>query len=105
MITAILEYSLSAPMARSAMVAKFKLAGDRFRGMSGLQRKYFCYDEASGRGLSVYLWDSKAAAEAVFTEAFAAGFEASFGVRPSIRYIDTLMIVDNRADEVAPFPA
>ena len=82
------------------MVEKFKLAENRFRGMAGLQRKYFCYDEASGRGLSVYLWDSQAAAEAVFTEAFMSGFEASFGVRPSIRCIDTLMIVDNAADAV-----
>lgn len=105
MITAILEYSLPTPSARSALAEKFKLARDRFRGMAGLQRKYFCYDKTSGRGLSVYLWDSKAAAEAVFTEAFISGFEASFGVRPSIRYIDTLMIVDNAADEVIVFPA
>lgn len=105
MITAILEYSLAAPAARSTLVEKFKMAESRFRGLAGLQRKYFCYDENSGRGLSVYLWDSKAAAEAVFTEAFIGGFEASFGVRPSIRYIDTLMIVDNAADEVLVFPA
>ncbi|MDM0032637.1 hypothetical protein QTI33_10915 [Variovorax sp. J22P271] len=103
MITAILEYCLPTPCARSAVLEKFKQAENRFRGMAGLQRKYFCYDEASGLGLSVYLWDSKTAAEAVFTEAFISGFESGFGVRPSIRCIDTLMIVDNAADAVVVF--
>lgn len=100
MITAIVEYTLPAPASRQTMCDRFKAAERKFRGLPGLERKYFCYSETTGSGLSVYVWPSRAAAEAFFTPDFVAGFEKSFGTPPRIRYFDTLMIIDNVDDRV-----
>jgi hypothetical protein len=104
MILALIDYTLPVAATRQAMLDKFQRAEAKFRGLAGLERKYFCYDETTGTGFSAYVWTRRADAEAFFSPQFVAGFETSFGAKPTIRYVDALMVLDNKTDTVG-FPA
>jgi hypothetical protein len=101
MITAIVEYKLPTTLPRDQVQGIFKMAEGKFRGMDGLEKKYFTYDEKTGQGLSVYFWSSLEKAQQCFTPEFAAEFESIFKAKPSIKYMDTLMLIDNIADQVS----
>ncbi len=95
MHTVLVKYVLPKPVPRAKLLERFEQSAVRFRTVANLTRKYFCYDEASGTGHSVYLWESEADARAFFSEAFLAGFEEKFGCRPELTFVDTLVVVDN----------
>ena len=64
----------------------------------GLIRKDYLNGDAGTGG--VYLWESRAAAEAWFTAERVAQLTERFGVRPSLTWYDTHVTVDNLAGEV-----
>jgi hypothetical protein len=66
-------------------------------GKKGLIRKDYLNGEAGTGG--VYLWESRAAAEAWFTEERIAELTKRFGVRPRLTWYDTHVTVDNLKDE------
>lgn len=63
----------------------------------GLIRKNYLNGEAGTGG--VYLWESRAAAEAWFTDARLDELTGRFGVRPRLTWYDTHVTVDNSANE------
>ena len=63
----------------------------------GLIRKDYLNGE-SGTG-GVYLWESRAAAEAWFTEERIADLTKRFGARPRLTWYDTHVTVDNLEGE------
>ncbi|MGB0507714.1 MAG: hypothetical protein ACPGGK_16125 [Pikeienuella sp.] len=99
MYTVLVTYTFPKPVTRDALVERFKQSEARFRALPKLIRKYFCYDETSRTGRSVYLWENEADARAFFSKTFLAGFEDKFGCKPEIIYTDTLMVVDNEQDK------
>ena len=70
-----------------------------YRGLAarGLIRKDYLNGE-SGTG-GVYLWESRQAAEAWYTEALMADLTQRFGVRPRLTWYDTHVTVDNLKGE------
>ena len=70
-----------------------------YRGLaaSGLIRKdYLNGDEGTG---GVYLWESRAAAQAWFTPERIAALAERFGVTPRLTWYDTHVTVDNLRNE------
>jgi hypothetical protein len=63
----------------------------------GLIRKDYLNGETGTGG--VYLWESRAAAEAWFTEARIGELTQRFGVRPRLTWYDTHVTVDNLRGE------
>ena len=70
-----------------------------YRGLAsrGLIRKDYLNGE-NGTG-GVYLWESREAAQAWFTEERVAELTRRFGVRPRLTWYDTYVTVDNLKDE------
>ena len=66
-------------------------------GKKGLIRKDYLNGETGTGG--VYLWDSRASAEAWFTEARMAELTQRFGARPRLTWYDTHVTVDNIKNE------
>lgn len=99
MHTVVVTYILPRPTPRAEVMEKFKASEKRFRSVPHLIRKYYCYDEANHTGHSVYLWESKPAADAFFSKEFVDAFRQSFGTTPEFLGVDTLMIVDNAVGE------
>ncbi|CAI06280.1 conserved hypothetical protein [Aromatoleum aromaticum EbN1] len=105
MITTIVEYKLPSALTRGEILEKFKAAQEKFIHTKGLLKKYFCYNSSDATGTSVYLWESLSCAEAFFTSEMLHAFEKTFGCRPEVRHVDTLMTIDNVTDEVSVFHA
>jgi hypothetical protein len=66
-------------------------------GRKGLISKNYLNGEAGTGG--VYLWESRADAEAWFTEERMAQLTERFGARPRLTWYDTHVAVDNVAEE------
>lgn len=101
MQTVLVSYSLPNAPPRRALQEKFvDAANNVFKGLPGLLSKQFCYDETTGKGQSVYLWETKEQAEEFFSPAFMEHFRAVFGVEPTLAYLDILVLTDNRVGDV-----
>ncbi len=60
--------------------------------------KYYTFDEASRTLGSVYLWRSRAAADAFFAPGWDARFAAKWGTRPTLQLLDALIVLRPLAD-------
>ena len=70
-------------------------ARERFVGMPHLRSKAFTVDEAARTATNFYVWDSREAAEAFFTDDLREFVTGLYGVAPEIRYAEIATLVDN----------
>ena len=99
MITAIVRFPLPPGTTGDDAKALFEKSAPNYRGVPGLVRKYYLYgDDCSGGG--VYLWQSRAAAERFYSDAWRNTIRQRYGTQPEILFFDTPVIVDN-ADATA----
>jgi hypothetical protein len=99
MITAIVRFKLPSTVKAEDVAELFKGSAPKYRGLSGLVRKYYLYNE-SGVGGGVYLWESRAAAERVYTAEWKKMIADRYGAEPEISFYDTPVVVDNAVDEI-----
>lgn len=64
----------------------------------GLIRKYYINGDEGGGG--VYLWQSEAAARAWYTADWEQRMQATHGVKPTVTYYESLVVVDNETGEI-----
>ncbi len=96
MYAAIVTYIPDENLNDEEIRARFEASTPIFSSLPGLVRKDFCFDVERREGTSLYLWQSREAAEACFGSAqFLEGFRQAFGCEPSIRYLDIWHTVDN----------
>lgn len=75
--------------------ALFNGTAPSYRGIAGLRVKaYLLADDGDDLG-GFYLWESREAAEAVFTDAWRARVTQVYGVEPVVRYFDVPVLVEN----------
>ena len=94
MITAIVQYRLPPSIDQDACAAHFRRIAAGFRTVSGLIRKQFIYAEDGWAG-GVYLWESRAQAEAFYSGPWLEGIRERYGMDPQIKYFETACITDN----------
>ncbi len=99
MITAIVNFKLPADIDAKKAAELFKGSAPKYRGLKGLVRKYYLFDETQRIGGGVYLWKSKADAEAVYTPEWKAYIAERYGTPPDIRYFETSVVVDNESEK------
>ena len=94
MITAIVRFALPAETTPDAAKAMFEKSAPNYKAVPGLIRKYFlfCEDRVGG---GVYLWESREAAEKLYSAAWKKTIAERYGVQPEITYYETPVIVDN----------
>jgi len=97
MITAIVRFKLPATMKLSDAETIFRGSAPKYEGLKGLVRKYYIFDEATHTGGGVYLWESREAADAVYTDAWVKTVSERYGAPPEINYFESPVIVDNAA--------
>ena len=100
MITAIVNFTLPAEIDAKKAAELFKGSAPKYRGMKGLVRKYYLFDAEKRIGGGVYLWKSRADAEAVYTPQWQAYIADRYGQLPDIRYFETAVIVDNASGQI-----
>ncbi len=100
MITAIVNFKLPDGIDSKKAAELFKDSAPKYRVMKGLVRKYYLFDGEKRIGGGVYLWKSRADAEAVYTPQWQAYIAERYGAPPDIRYFETAVIVDNESDKI-----
>jgi hypothetical protein len=96
MITAIVQYRLPSSIGQAACAEHFRKIAPGFRNVAGLIRKQFIYAEDGWAG-GVYLWHSRAQAEAFYSGPWLEGIRERYGMDPEIRYFHTAAVTDNSA--------
>ncbi len=99
MITAVVQFKLPEGTTREDMIGVIKATAPNYRGMPGLIRKYYLYgDEGTAGG--AYLWESREAADAVYTDEWRKMVTERYGSEPEIAYFETPVVVDNVSGDV-----
>jgi hypothetical protein len=94
MITAIVRFPLPKGMTLDDAKAVYEKSVPNYQGVPGLVRKYYLFGQDQIGG-GVYLWQSKEAAEKMYSAAWKKMITERCGTAPEISYYDTPVIVDN----------
>ena len=100
MITAVVQFKLADGTSLQDATALFQSTAPRYRGMTGLIRKYYLFDPETGTGGGCYLFETRAAAEAVFNDAWRTLIRDKYGAEPGIHYFESPVVVDNVSGEI-----
>ena len=99
MITAIVQYKLPPHIDAAACAAHFRRIAPGFRTVPGLIREQFIYADDGWAG-GVYLWESRAAAEAFCSGPWLDGIRERHGMDPQIKFFETACVTDDALEEV-----
>jgi hypothetical protein len=100
MIIAITNFQLPKPVTRDEARSIFLTTAPTYQGIAGLVRKsYVVADDGNSVG-GIYLWNSRAEAEAMYTESWRAYVREKYGTDPSVTYFDSPVVVDNVTHEI-----
>lgn len=84
--------------------ALFAKVADMYIGVPGLVRKYFGYSEDGSAIVGIYLWHSKAEAEAFYSPEWVAGVVSRWGVMPERADWEIPQVVESETGEVVRTP-
>lgn len=100
MINVIVTFRLPKPVTREEARQIFLSTAPRYQGLPGLVRKHYIVSEDGRTAGGNYLWQSRAAAEALYTDEWRAFVSNKYGTDPSMTWYEVPVIVDNVAGEI-----
>lgn len=96
MHVAIVTFQLSNPTTAQEMSAPFQAAVPMFQSVAGLLTKYFYVSEDGRRAGGVYVWASREDANRLYEGEWRSFVEKKFGSPPTIEFLESPVMVDNR---------
>ena len=100
MITVIATFQLPKPITRDEARRIFLSTAPKYQGVAGLIRKYYVLSQDGSTAGGIYLWNSRAEADALYTESWRAFVRDKYGTDPSVTYLDSPVVVDNLSHEI-----
>ena len=100
MITVIVQFGLPQPVTLDEAARMFEQTAPRYQNLPGLVRKYYLRSEDGRTAGGVYLWETRAQAEKVYSGEWRERVAKLYGSSPQVSYFDTPVIVDNSAGGV-----
>ncbi len=100
MITAITTFRLPKPITRDEARRIFLSTAPKYQGLPGLVRKVYYLSQDGNTAGGIYLWNSRAEADAVYTESWKGFAREKYGTEPSVTYLDSPVVVDNLTHEI-----
>lgn len=95
MIGVNVTFAYDGDLDRDRVVNVADKARTMFEGMPGLRFKFFTFDEKQRRATNFYVWESREAADAFFTDELRQRVTGLYGVAPQIDFVEIAQIVDN----------
>jgi hypothetical protein len=95
MITALVQFKLPQPMTTDKAQSVFAETAPKYREVKGLIRKYYLLSEDGETAGGVYLWQTREAAEQLYTDDWKAFILQKYGTKASVTYFASPVIVDN----------
>jgi hypothetical protein len=96
MIVAIVSFQMPKATTPEDMSGPFKAAVPLFQKVPGLLQKYFYVSDDGRRAGGVYVWASRADADRLYGGEWRAMVEAKFGGPPTIDFLNSPVMIDNR---------
>lgn len=100
MITTITTFQLPKSITREEARTIFLSTAPKYQNVAGLIRKVYIYSEDDNTVGGIYLWNSRADAEAMYTESWKAFVREKYGTDPSVTYLESPVVVDNVTQEI-----
>jgi diaminopimelate decarboxylase len=94
MIVAIVRFPVPGGLTPEAARDVFAASAPAYRALPGLHRKYYLRTEDGTGAGGVYLWESRDAAEAVYTDEWRERLTERYGAAPDVEYLDCPVIVE-----------
>ena len=102
MIVAIVTFRLPKRWSVAEAATVFRSTAPKYLGKPGLVRKHYYVSESGDRAGGIYLWESKAAAEACYTREWEVMVSEKYGAPPEILYAEVPVSVDNVSNAIEP---
>jgi Putative mono-oxygenase ydhR len=96
MIVAIVTFQLPQPTSLAAITDAFRGTAPRYQGMTGLLRKNYWVSDDGRRAGGIYVWESRADADRVYTAEWQQSVTAKYGSPPTIEFLRSPVMMDNR---------
>ena len=100
MITAFTTFTLPKPITREEARKIFLSTAPKYRDVPGLFRKIYVLSEDGRTAGGVYLWNSRAEADAMYTPAWRDFVRGKYGTEPVVTYFDSPVVVDNVTNQI-----
>ena len=100
MITVIVEFTLPKAMSIDEARATFLSTAPKYQTMPGLIRKYYFISDDGAKAGGIYLWESRAQAEQVYTAEWKTFVRGKYGTDPSLTYLNCPVVVDNTTQQI-----
>ena len=100
MITAITTFRLPHPITRDEARRIFLSTAPKYQEVPGLVRKVYIVSQEGDTAGGIYLWNSRAEAEAMYTESWKAFVREKYGTDPSVTYFESPVVVDSLTHEI-----
>ncbi len=100
MITAMVQFNLPQPLTLEEARKVFMSTAPKYRATPGLIRKYYLLSQDGTTAGGIYLWESRAAAERLYTEAWRLFIRDKYGAAPSVTFFESPVVVDNLAGAI-----
>ena len=100
MIIAFTAFALPKPVTREEARSIFLSTAPKYRGVQGLFRKIYVLSQGGGTAGGVYLWNSRADADAMYTDAWRAFVREKYGTDPTVTYFESPVVVDNVTQQI-----
>lgn len=104
MILTLVRFALPEPIALAEAERRFRSSAPKYLDVPGLLRKHYVRSEDGRFAGGVYLWESRAAAEAVYSGEWRARVAALYGAEPQIDWFDSPVTVDPLAGSIGAGP-
>lgn len=100
MISTITTFKLPQPISREEARKIFLGTAPKYRSVPGLVRKVYIRSEDGATVGGLYLWKSRADAEAMYTDAWRAFVREKYRTEPTVTYYDSPVVVDNVTERI-----
>jgi hypothetical protein len=95
MITVFTSFTLPKPITREEARGLFLSTAPKYQGVQGLVRKTYVLSMDGVTAGGVYLWNSRAEADALYTASWRAFVREKYGTEPAVTYFESPVVVDN----------
>ncbi len=100
MIVTIVTFRLPEPTTLAEISKTFQATAPKYQGVPGLLRKNYFMSEDGKRAGGIYVWESRAAADLIYTHEWQTFVEGKYGAPPQIEYLHSPVMVDNTAGTI-----
>jgi hypothetical protein len=100
-IVTIVTFQLPQATTLAEISKTFQATAPKYRGMTGLLRKNYWLSEDGRRAGGIYVWESRAAADKIYTDEWKQFVAGKYGSPPSIDYLHSPVMVDNREGSIS----